>query len=67
MEKTFYGVWREGMEWPELHTTEKSARERAILMGKQNIGNRVAMMRMTVSGTVLFPADPQLSGELCGH
>lgn len=65
MAKVFYGVWRDGMEWPELHAMEKSARERAILMGKQNVGCRVYMMKMTAAGTVLFSAEPQFSGELC--
>lgn len=63
---SFWAVWAPGQEWPSFYASEKMAREAAHRLAKSNIGAQVHLMKVASVGTVEYPSEPRLSGQLVG-
>jgi hypothetical protein len=55
----FYGVWHEGLEWPQLHADLLSARNAAHRLAKIDPGREVHVMKILSQGVVSYSDKPE--------
>lgn len=63
-QESFWGVWKEGFEWPQLLADETVAKGRALRLGKECVGQTVYLLKFEVVGTIEYPESPKKTGKL---
>ncbi len=61
--RDYWAVWMAGMEWPSLYASFDAARNAAHLLAKQNVGDRVQLMKLGEIGSVWYPPTPTVTGQ----
>ena len=64
---SYYAVWTEGHEWPELFYNRGMAKDRAEHLARDRIGHTVHVCRFESVGTVMYPANRNVSGLMEDH
>jgi hypothetical protein len=64
---TFWGVWKVGLEVPELFASREQAAHRAYEMARLDVGITIHLLEMSSTGTVEFPDRPTAIGSLASY
>lgn len=61
---SFWAVWMDGKDWPELFASESLAKDRAHQLARQHVGREAHVLKMSSVGSAIYPATPTLNGVL---
>ena len=63
----YYAVWTDGHAWPELFYNREAAKARAEHLARDKIGHTVHICQFESVGTVMYPANRNVSGLMADH
>lgn len=58
---SFWAVWHSGLEWPQLFSKKKPARDRAHQLAKDGYGREVHVMKIVSQGMVRYSELPEIA------
>ncbi len=67
MEPSFWAVWKDGMDYPNLYAAEAPAKEAVKVMARAYPGLTVYLLKLQVAGSLTLPEKYKATGQMNGE